>query len=139
MVDTSRRPAGVVAFVKDEEDVAAAIKFATDAKLEIAIKGESLQLLLLKKKLMEIGGGHNPSGASSTNGGLVIDLSKYLNKITVDPIAKIAHVQGGALWSEVDDATCSFGLATVAGTLASVSPSIVQVHEQADNQTGVGG
>jgi FAD/FMN-containing dehydrogenase len=70
-----------------------------------------------------IGGGHNPSGASSTNGGLVIDLSKYLNKITVDPVAKIAHVQGGALWSEVDDATCPFGLATVAGTVASVSTS----------------
>lgn len=72
-----------------------------------------------------VGGGHNPSGASSTNGGLVIDLSKYLNKITVDQEAKIVHVQGGALWSEVDDATCPHGLATVAGTVASVSTSFV--------------
>ena len=67
------------------------------------------------------GGGHNPSGASSNDEGLVIDLSKYLNKVTVDKEAKIVHVQGGALWSEVDDATCPHGLATVAGTVASVS------------------
>jgi hypothetical protein len=40
----AERPAGVVAFVKDEEDVSAAIFFATEAKLEIAIKGKSLLL-----------------------------------------------------------------------------------------------
>jgi len=39
----AERPAGVVAFVQDEGDVSAAIKFATEAKLEIAIKGKSLQ------------------------------------------------------------------------------------------------
>ena len=38
----AERPAGVVAFVKDEGDVSAAIRFATEAKLEIAIKGKSL-------------------------------------------------------------------------------------------------
>ena len=37
----AERQAGVVAFVKDEEDVAAAVKFAVEAKLEIAIKGKS--------------------------------------------------------------------------------------------------
>ena len=72
-------------------------------------------------KLIQIGGGHNPSGASSTNGGLVIDLSKYLNKVTVDQEAKIAHVGGGALWQDVDAATCPFGLATVGGTVSDVS------------------
>ena len=82
-------------------------------------------------KLTITGGGHNPSGAASTNGGLVIDLSKYLNQITVDPIAKIADVQGGALWSEVDDATCSHGLATVAGTVASVRTSFVTFQRRA--------
>jgi len=81
---------------------------------------------------MIIGGGHNPSGAASTDGGLVIDLSKYLNKIEVDPVAKIADVQGGALWSEVDDATCSHGLATVAGTVASVRTSFVPSHSGSD-------
>jgi len=37
----AERNAGVVAFVKDEDDVAAAVKFATAEKVEIAIKGES--------------------------------------------------------------------------------------------------
>ena len=67
------------------------------------------------------GGGHNPSGASSSDGGLVIDLSKYLNRVTVDQEAKIANVQGGALWSDVDAASCPLGLATVGGTVSEVS------------------
>jgi FAD/FMN-containing dehydrogenase len=70
------------------------------------------------------GGGHNPSGASSTNGGLVIDLSKYLDQVKVDVEARIAHVGGGALWSDVDAATCPFGLATVGGTVSEVSDTI---------------
>jgi len=37
----AERPAGLVAFVKDAEDVSAAVKFARQVKLEIAIKGES--------------------------------------------------------------------------------------------------
>jgi hypothetical protein len=36
----AEREAGVVAFVKDENDVAAAVKFAVSQKLEIAIKGK---------------------------------------------------------------------------------------------------
>lgn len=38
----AERPAGVVAFVKDERDVSAAIQFAKEAKLEIAIKGKTI-------------------------------------------------------------------------------------------------
>ena len=37
----AERPAGLVAFVRDEDDVSAAVKFAMEAKLEIAIKGMS--------------------------------------------------------------------------------------------------
>jgi hypothetical protein len=37
----AERNAGVVAFVKDEDDVAGAVKFAVSEKLEIAIKGKS--------------------------------------------------------------------------------------------------
>jgi hypothetical protein len=36
----AERPAGVVAFVRDEADVSAAVKFVVEAKLEIAIKGK---------------------------------------------------------------------------------------------------
>jgi hypothetical protein len=38
----AERPAAVVAFVRDEGDVSAAVKLAVEAKLEIAIKGKSL-------------------------------------------------------------------------------------------------
>lgn len=71
--------------------------------------------------LIDVGGGHNPSGASSSNGGMVIDLAKYLNKVEVSPEAKTAKVQGGALWEDVDNATSLHGLGTVGGTVSTVS------------------
>jgi len=49
------------------------------------------------------------------------DLSKYLNEVTVDQETKTAYVEGGALWRDVDNATCPLGLATVAGTVNEVS------------------
>lgn len=118
----AERQAGIVAFVRDEQDVSAAIKFAVNQKIEIAIKGESDRPFPSSRQIrLILGGGHNPSGASSTNGGIVIDLSRYCNKVTVDEGARIAHVQGGALWQDVDDATCPLGLATVGGTMSEVS------------------
>jgi FAD/FMN-containing dehydrogenase len=84
------------------------------------------------------GGGHNPSGCSSSDGGIVIDLS-YLNKVTIDQAARLAHVQGGALWSDVDDATTPLGLATVGGTVNSVRTLTTFLYSCTDSQTGVGG
>ncbi|TDL29767.1 FAD-binding domain-containing protein [Rickenella mellea] len=104
----SQKPAKVVAFVKDAEDVSLAIKYASGAKLPIAIKG----------------GGHSSAGASSSENGLVIDLSKYLNGVEVDPAKKIAKIGGGAVWETVDKAAIEHGLASVGGTV---------------NHTGVGG
>ncbi|PFH52593.1 hypothetical protein AMATHDRAFT_46144 [Amanita thiersii Skay4041] len=95
------RKASVVAFVKDEQDVASAIKFAKSNALPIAIRG----------------GGHSAGGASSTDGGLVVDLSRYLAEVTVDPEKKLAYVGGGALWETVDKAAIKHGLATVGGTV----------------------
>ncbi|KAM5534865.1 hypothetical protein V8D89_011420 [Ganoderma adspersum] len=102
------RKAAIVAFVKDPEDVSLAVKYAKEANLVIAIKG----------------GGHNPSGASSSEGGLVIDLSRYLNGVTVDADKKLGYVGGGAIWETVDKTAIEHGLATVGGTV---------------NHTGVGG
>ncbi|TDL29768.1 FAD-binding domain-containing protein [Rickenella mellea] len=102
------RPAKVVAFVKDAGDVALAIKYAKQANLPIAIKG----------------GGHSASGASSSADGLVIDLSRHLNGVDIDPAKKLAKAQGGAIWATVDKAAIEHGLAAVAGTV---------------NHTGVGG
>ncbi|KAK2466421.1 hypothetical protein APHAL10511_002063 [Amanita phalloides] len=102
------RKASIVAFVKDEEDVVLAISHARDNGLAIAIRG----------------GGHSTSAASSDEGGLVIDLSRYLNGVTIDAEKKLAHVGGGAIWETVDQAAIKHGLASVGGTV---------------NHTGVGG
>ncbi|KAH6909362.1 FAD binding domain-containing protein [Coprinopsis sp. MPI-PUGE-AT-0042] len=104
----AERRAAVVVFVKDEEDVAASIKFAKEHELKFAIRG----------------GGHNAAGASSIEGGLVVDLGKYLKEVRVDAEAKLAYIGGGALWKHVEEEAIKHGLASVGGTV---------------NHTGVGG
>lgn len=69
------------------------------------------------------GGGHSTAGTSSSDGGLVIDLSR-MNQVTVDTERKTITAQGGATWKEVDEAGAAHGLAAVGGTV---------------NHTGVGG
>jgi FAD/FMN-containing dehydrogenase len=101
----AERNAKIVAFVKDNQDVVASIKFARANGLPIAVRG----------------GGHNVSGASSVEDGLVIDLSRYLNGVIIDPLKKLACVGGGALWETVDVEGIKHGLATVAGTVNHVS------------------
>ncbi len=63
----SERNAKVVAFVKDAQDIVAALKFARENGLPVAVKG----------------GGHHVGGASSSENGLVVDLSRYLGSVTV--------------------------------------------------------
>ncbi|KAH8103627.1 FAD-binding domain-containing protein, partial [Cristinia sonorae] len=104
----AKRRAAVVAFTKDAEDVALAIKYARGATLRIAVRG----------------GGHSPAGTSSCEDGLVVDLSRYMNAVRVDPEMRLAYVQGGAQWVAVDREAIKYGLAAVAGTV---------------NHTGVGG
>lgn len=105
----AERKAAIVAFVKDAEDVALAIRYAKAHNIPIAIRG----------------GGHSASGASSAENGLVIDLSRYLNKVDVDPHRKLARIGGGALWGTVDEAAIKHGLATVAGTVNHVSTRLL--------------
>ena len=76
MID--KRPAAI-AYCVDEKDVAAAIAFAREHGLRLAIRG----------------GGHNGGGLGSVDDGLVIDLS-MMNEISVDPAARMVRVQGGA-------------------------------------------
>lgn len=99
------RRAKIVAFVKHERDVSLAIKYAVAEKLPIAIRG----------------GGHSTPGASSTEGGLVIDLSRYVTSVRIDTVKKEAAVGGGALWGAVEKAAIEHGLAAVAGTVNHVS------------------
>jgi len=75
MVD--KRP-GLIARCTDTADVIAAVNFARQNGLELAIRG----------------GGHNVAGMGLSDGGLVIDLS-LMKSVHVDPQARTARVQGG--------------------------------------------
>jgi FAD/FMN-containing dehydrogenase len=92
-----RHPA-LIARCAGVTDVIAALRFARQAELEIAVRG----------------GGHSFPGHSVCDGGIVIDL-RPMNGIRVDPEARTAKVQAGALWGELDRETQAFGLATTGG------------------------
>jgi hypothetical protein len=98
MID--RRPA-LVARPADVADVIAAIRFGRDQGLAIAVRG----------------GGHSGAGFGTIDDGLVVDLAR-LNGIRVDPTARTARVEGGALLGDVDHATHAFGLALPAGIIS---------------------
>jgi len=95
-----RRPR-VIARCRGTADVAAAVRFARDRGLEIAVRG----------------GGHNVAGTAVCDDGIVIDLSA-MRAVSVDPVARTALVQGGALWGDVDHETQAHGLATTGGIVS---------------------
>jgi FAD/FMN-containing dehydrogenase len=110
----AKRKAGLVAFPKSAEDVSKVLKLA---KYQSAADGNSVHTVIR-------GGGHSPAGTSSSEGGVVIDLSRYMNTVRIDEEKKLAYVGGGATWETVDKEAIKFGLATPGGTV---------------NHTGVGG
>jgi FAD/FMN-containing dehydrogenase len=98
MID--RRPA-IIARCADAADVVAAIAFARDHGLTVAVRG----------------GGHNGPGLGTCDDGLVIDLS-LMKGVRVDPAQRTARVAGGSTWGDVDHATHAFGLATPSGIIS---------------------
>src|SRR5437899_4692524 len=62
-------------------------------------------------------GGHSVSGQSGCDRGLVIDLSR-MRAVEVDPVAKLARVEAGALLGQLDREALAFGLVTPVGTVA---------------------
>lgn len=98
----AEKPAGVSIVPTTAEEVAIAVKYANDQCIDVAVKG----------------GGHSTAGASSTDGGVLIDLRSGMHSVTVDVDKKRLHIQGGAVWGDVDAAAYEHKLATVGGTVA---------------------
>ncbi len=82
-------------------DVIAGVNFARDAGLELAVRG----------------GGHSVPGFSTTDGGVVIDLSR-MRGVHVDAAARMARVWGGATWGDFNYAAHAYGLATTGGIIS---------------------
>lgn len=99
MID--KHPA-LIAQCVDVADIIAAVNFARDTGMIVAIRG----------------GGHNGPGLGTVDDGLVIDLRR-MKGIKVNPKARTVHVQGGCTWGDVDHATHPFGLATPSGFISS--------------------
>ena len=94
-----RRPALLVR-PTGAESAATAIRFGREHDLEIAVRG----------------GGHSAAGHSTSDGGLVIDLSR-MRGVTVDPERRIARANGGALLGELDVAAQAHGLVCPIGVI----------------------
>jgi FAD binding domain/Berberine and berberine like len=95
--DIRRRPA-VIASCTGAADVLAAVRFARERELPVAVRG----------------GGHAVAGHALCEGGLVIDLSP-MTGVRVDPLGGTARAQGGCLWRHVDHEAQAFGLAVTGG------------------------
>jgi FAD/FMN-containing dehydrogenase len=96
----NKNPA-LIARCVDVADVIAAVNFAREHQLTLAVRG----------------GGHSGPGLGTCDDGLVIDLSE-MKGIRVDPVARTARVEGGCTWGDVDHATHPFGLATPSGFIS---------------------
>jgi FAD binding domain/Berberine and berberine like len=92
-----RAPA-LIARCAGAADVIAAVRFARQFGLAVAVRG----------------GGHSFPGLSVCDGGLVVDLSP-MRGIRVDPETGTARAQAGVLLGELDRETQTFGLAVPAG------------------------
>jgi len=94
-----RHPA-IVARCAAVTDVVAALGFAREHGLPIAVRG----------------GGHSVAGFSTCDAGMLIDLSG-MRRLRVDPKARTAWVEGGALLEQLDQAAQAFGLACPVGVI----------------------
>jgi FAD/FMN-containing dehydrogenase len=96
----NKHPA-IIVQPKGMADVKNAVDFARESSLLVAVKC----------------GGHSPSGKSTCDGGMMIDLS-LLRSVRVDPDRRVAQVSGGSWLGDMDHDTMNFGLVTTAGTVS---------------------
>lgn len=95
-----RYPAAVVRAL-GVVDVVEVVHHTRETGLELAVRG----------------GGHSAAGHSTSDGGIVLDLSR-MKGVWVDPGRRLAHVQAGALWGDVDRETQAHGLAVPGGQIS---------------------
>ncbi|MEI9895999.1 MAG: FAD-binding oxidoreductase [Chthoniobacter sp.] len=95
MID--RRPA-VILRCRTETDIVHSVNYIRQNQLTVSIRG----------------GGHNIAGLAVCEGGAMIDLSA-MRHVRVDPVARRAYVQPGALLADLDRAAQLHGLATPVG------------------------
>ncbi len=98
MID--RRPSMVVRCTSTD-DVVAAVNFARENELDLAVRG----------------GGHSVPGFGTADDAVVVDLAG-MTDVQVDPEAQTARAQGGATWGVFNDATHAHGLATTGGIVS---------------------
>jgi FAD/FMN-containing dehydrogenase len=98
MID--KHPAAVARPV-NAGDVIAAVNFAREGHLPLAIRG----------------GGHSVPGFGTVDEGIVIDMSR-MRGVRVNPEKRTARAEGGATWGDFNAATNAFGLATTGGIIS---------------------
>jgi len=85
----------------DVADVVAAVNFARDQELLLAVRG----------------GGHSVPGFGTCDDGLVLDLGG-MNSIYVNAAQTTVRVEGGCTLGDLDHATHAYGLAVPGGTVS---------------------
>ncbi|TCK26673.1 FAD-binding oxidoreductase [Pseudonocardia endophytica] len=84
-----------------DTDVAAAVRYATELGLPVAVQSTGHGLL------------------SDLNGAVLVS-TRRMTGCTVDPVARTARVQAGVRWREVIDAAAPYGLAPLNGSSSTV-------------------
>jgi hypothetical protein len=93
-----QRPAAV-AIPQNETDVAFAVAYAREAGLRVSVQGT----------------GHNPMPLGDMSGSILIR-THHMRQVDIDPGARRARVQAGAIWSDVSGPASAHGLAPLSGS-----------------------
>lgn len=89
---------------KSVEDVQAAVRYAAESGLSLAVRG----------------GGHSFPGFGTNAGGVVIDLGKLATVEVIDKERHLVRIGGGAVWGQVAAALAPHNLAISSGDTKSV-------------------
>jgi FAD/FMN-containing dehydrogenase len=95
-----RTPAAIIR-CRSAADVAAGVRFARAAGLEITVRG----------------GGHNVAGRAVADDAVMIDLAE-MKGTEVDAEARTVRAEGGLTWAELNGATAEHGLAVTGGVIS---------------------